>query len=266
MKESKQLMRRSNQNRLGFTLIELLVVIAIIAILAAMLLPALSKAKSKANRVKCASNMKNWGYAILMYKDDFADCLPFFAPTYGSQNDKPYIFENLAPYVAKKTTTFKDSTVQSFELRQCPGGNYGAEPFGTTPATAWNCWVGVVFGPYDQAKSKLTGPFYYEDSGPPVKASRIKKPNDAMIYMDTTGFYVYSPVERPWNDHSDPNGTGPNDTLSTYKPYSHGRPTVHDNGANVTLLDGHVERVPFKKLWEVDSAGNVVHSFWYLED
>ena len=37
-------------------------------------------------------------------------------------------------------------------------------------------------------------------------------------------------------------------------------------GANLTLLDGHVERVSFKKLWQIDAAKKVVHSFWYMED
>jgi prepilin-type processing-associated H-X9-DG protein len=49
-------------------------------------------------------------------------------------------------------------------------------------------------------------------------------------------------------------------------PFNSGRPTVHNNGDNVTLLDGHVEWVPFKKLWQINAAKKVVHSFWYLQD
>src|SRR5438876_9495950 len=68
--------RRLRRDSQGFTLIELLLVIAILALLSAMLLPALARGKISAQRVACVNNLRQWGYAARLYSEENADCLP----------------------------------------------------------------------------------------------------------------------------------------------------------------------------------------------
>ncbi len=264
-------MRSNARSPRGFTLIELLVVIAIIAILASMLLPALAKAKSKAQQTKCLSNMRNWSLATSMYLGEFDDALPLFGDL-SSDYTRDFWHAKLAPYVIKATTpgqVFNMTDIYTNQVRACPGGSTGAIPFGKgnggLPPRTWNCWIGANFGAFGDP---LSGPFYYGDRVRPLRVSRILKPADAMMYMDTLTHYVYSPVDPAYKFTLDMNKDGRKDTMPQYPdvPFNHARATVHNNGANLTMLDGHVERVGFQQLWTVDSGGKATHSYWYMED
>ena len=124
---------QTNKASKGFTLIEILVVIAIIGILASMLLPALGKAKGRANRIKCVSNLKQIGVACKNYANDNEDKFPWFPKASGTAaaNTAPQVWGSLASELGNPKI-----------LRSpCDGARVDATTFTTTATNGITSWT-----------------------------------------------------------------------------------------------------------------------------